>query len=113
MDLSGKEIVLGVSGGIACYKALEIVRGIREAGGQVSVVMTKAAMEFVKPLTFQTLSERPVATSLFSMEEERPPPIFLEINYFFGRRGLGGSLRYYERVDNAVNAWLNSLGLRL
>jgi len=50
---------------------------------------------------------------IFSMEEERPQPIFLEINYFFGRRGLGGSLRYYERVDNAVNAWLNSLGLRL
>ncbi len=70
MDLQGKEIVLGVSGGIACYKALEIVRGIRDAGGRVSVVMTKASMEFVKPLTFQTLSERPVATSLFSLQEE-------------------------------------------
>ncbi len=70
MDLKGKEFVLGVSGGIACYKALEIVRGIREGGGQVTVVMTGAAMEFVKPLTFQTLSERPVATTLFSLQEE-------------------------------------------
>lgn len=70
MNFKGREIVLGVSGGIACYKALEIVRGIREAGGQVSVVMTKAAMEFVTPLTFQTLSEKPVATSLFSLREE-------------------------------------------
>jgi len=50
---------------------------------------------------------------IFSREEERPRPIFLEINYFFGRRGLGGSLHYYELVDNAVNAWLNSLGLGL
>jgi len=70
MNLQGKEIVLGVSGGIACYKSLEIVRGLKEAGGSVSVVMTEAAMEFVKPLTFQTLSERPVATSLFSLREE-------------------------------------------
>lgn len=70
MDLANKKIVLGVSGGIACYKALEIVRGVRDASGQISVVMTKAATEFVTPLTFQTLSERPVATSLFSLWEE-------------------------------------------
>ena len=70
MDLKGKEFVLGVSGGIACYKALEIVRGIKDGRGQVTVVMTKAAMEFVTPLTFQTLSERPVATTLFSLQEE-------------------------------------------
>jgi phosphopantothenoylcysteine decarboxylase / phosphopantothenate---cysteine ligase len=69
-ELQNKEFVLGVTGGIACYKSLEIVRGIKEAGGNVTVVMTKAAMEFVQPLTFQTLSERPVATSMFSMEEE-------------------------------------------
>lgn len=70
MDLRDKEIVLGVSGGIACYKSLEIVRGIREAGGRVSVIMTKSAMEFINPLPFQTLSERSVATSLFSLSEE-------------------------------------------
>ncbi len=70
MNLQKKEFVLGVSGGIACYKALEIVRSLKDAGGNVSVVMTQSAMEFVTPLTFQTLSERPVATSLFSLREE-------------------------------------------
>ncbi len=70
MTLKSKDFVLGVTGGIACYKSLEIVRGIVKAGGGVSVVMTKSAMEFVQPLTFQTLSARPVATSLFSMQEE-------------------------------------------
>ncbi|MBU3916587.1 bifunctional 4'-phosphopantothenoylcysteine decarboxylase/phosphopantothenoylcysteine synthetase, partial [bacterium] len=70
MTLKAKEFVLGVTGGIACYKSLEIVRGIIKAGGCVSVVMTKSAMEFIKPLTFQTLSGRAVATSLFSLAEE-------------------------------------------
>lgn len=70
MKLKNRNILLGISGGIACYKAPEIVRGIRESGGNVSVAMTRSAMEFVRPLVFQTLSERPVATSLFSLEEE-------------------------------------------
>ena len=70
MAVQNKEFVLGVSGGIACYKALEIVRGLKEQGNMVSVVMTKAATEFVKPLTFQTLSERPVAIELFNLWEE-------------------------------------------
>lgn len=70
MKFQDKEIVLGVTGGIACYKALEIVRGIKNGNGNVSVVMTQSAMEFVQPLTFQTLSERTVATSMFSLREE-------------------------------------------
>ena len=70
MKLSDRNFVLGVSGGIACYKSPEIVRGIRDAGGQVSVIMTRSATEFVRPLVFQALTERPVATSLFSLEEE-------------------------------------------
>ncbi len=70
MKLKNKNILLGVSGGIACYKAPEIVRGVRESGGNVTVAMTRSAMEFVKPLVFQAISERPVATSLFSLEEE-------------------------------------------
>ncbi len=70
MKLEDRSIVLGVSGGIACYKSPEIVRGIRESGGRVSVIMTCSATEFVKPLVFQALSEQPVATSLFSLEEE-------------------------------------------
>lgn len=70
MIFQNKEIVLGVTGGIACYKALEVVRGIKSGGGNVSVVMTESAMKFVQPLTFQTLSERTVATSMFSLREE-------------------------------------------
>jgi ribosomal protein S6--L-glutamate ligase len=50
---------------------------------------------------------------LFSEKEKVPVPLFLEINYFFGRRGLGGSLNYYELIDRAVEAWLSRLGLSL
>jgi len=70
MNFTGKNVVLGVTGGIACYKSPEIVRGIRDGGGRVAVIMTRSATAFIKPLVFQALSERPVATSLFSLEEE-------------------------------------------
>lgn len=59
------EIILGVTGSIAAYKAAELVRMMVKAGHGVSVVMTRGAAEFVTPLTFQTLSRRPVATGLF------------------------------------------------
>lgn len=65
-----KTLVLGVSGGIACYKAVELVRLLVRAGFGVQVVMTKEAMEFVTPLTFQTISGRPVATETFSLTQE-------------------------------------------
>ena len=63
-------VVLGVSGGIACYKAVELVRLLVKTGYQVQVVMTRGAMEFVTPLTFQTLSGNPVATEIFSLTQE-------------------------------------------
>lgn len=50
---------------------------------------------------------------LFPDDQKKNTPLFLEINYYFGRRGLGGSMRYYELVDKAVNRWLKSLGLTL
>ena len=50
---------------------------------------------------------------LFSVEESDPEPLFLEINYFFGRKGLGGSFTYYELLDKAVNAWLAERGLKI
>ena len=50
---------------------------------------------------------------LFSEKEKTHVPLFLEINYFFGRRGLGGSLNYYELIDRAVESWLGGLGLSL
>jgi phosphopantothenoylcysteine decarboxylase / phosphopantothenate---cysteine ligase len=54
--LTGKKIVLGVTGGIAAYKSAELTRALIKEGAQVKVIMTKSAMEFVTPLTFQTLS---------------------------------------------------------
>ena len=69
--LQGKEIVLGVCGGIAAYKAVELVRLYVKAGARVSVIMTAAAQEFITPLTFQTLSGRPVHSALFSLLQEQ------------------------------------------
>ncbi|BDV42345.1 peptidase ClpP [Geotalea uraniireducens] len=69
--LNGKEIVLGVTGGIAAYKAVELLRLLTKAGATVHVVMTRSAMEFVTPLTFQTLSMNPVVTDLFNLISER------------------------------------------
>jgi phosphopantothenoylcysteine decarboxylase/phosphopantothenate--cysteine ligase len=63
-------ILLGVSGGIAAYKAAELVRRLRERGCEVRVVMTAAATEFVGPLTFQALSGQPVRTSLLDPAAE-------------------------------------------
>ncbi|HPX61328.1 MAG TPA: bifunctional phosphopantothenoylcysteine decarboxylase/phosphopantothenate--cysteine ligase CoaBC [Deltaproteobacteria bacterium] len=65
--LKGKCIILGVTGGIAAYKALELVRLLTKAGAAVHVIMTNSAMEFVTPLSFQTLSANPVHTRLFNL----------------------------------------------
>jgi phosphopantothenoylcysteine decarboxylase/phosphopantothenate--cysteine ligase len=65
--LKGKEIVLGVSGGIAAYKAAELTRLLVKEGANVNVVMTRNAQEFVTPLTFQTLSGNPVSAELFDL----------------------------------------------
>jgi phosphopantothenoylcysteine decarboxylase/phosphopantothenate--cysteine ligase len=72
VDDKGKQkvVVLGVSGGIACYKAVELVRLLVKAGFKVHVIMTRGAMEFVTPLTFQTLSAQPVATEIFNLTQE-------------------------------------------
>lgn len=69
--LKGKKIVLGVSGGIAVYKAVELLRLYVKAGAEVNVIMTKSAQEFVTPLTFQTLSGNPVHTELFDLFQEK------------------------------------------
>ncbi len=60
MELDKRHIVLGVTGGIAAYKAAELVRELQRAGATVQVVMTRAATHFVTPVTFQALSSRPV-----------------------------------------------------
>lgn len=62
MDLAGKKILLGMTGGIACYKVAELTRGLTKAGATVQVVMTNAATRFITPVTMQALSGNPVYT---------------------------------------------------
>lgn len=66
------KVALGVSGGIAAYKAAEIVRLLQDRGIRVQVIMTRAAQEFVKPLTFAALSGEKVITDMFSGANEQP-----------------------------------------
>jgi len=70
MRLDGRTVVVGLTGGIACYKACEVVRLLVGAGARVRVVMTAAAQRFVTPLTFQTLAGQPVATDTFDLTQE-------------------------------------------
>jgi phosphopantothenoylcysteine decarboxylase/phosphopantothenate--cysteine ligase len=70
MELEGRRIVVGVAGGIAAYKAAELVRALVKAGAEVRVVMTDAAQKFVTPLTLQALSQHPVATDTFDLTQE-------------------------------------------
>ena len=67
--LSGRHIVLGLSGGIACYKSAELVRELTKAGATVQVVMTEAAQAFITPVTMQALSNRPVVLSQWDARE--------------------------------------------
>lgn len=71
--MSKKNILLGVSGSIACYKAAELASRLTQSGANVHVVMTKHATEFVSPLTFQTLSRNPVTTGIFDEKESWHP----------------------------------------
>ena len=65
--LKDKTIVLGVTGGIAVYKAVDLVSRLKKNGAKVEVIMTSSAREFVSPLTFQTMSENPVHTEMFNI----------------------------------------------
>jgi phosphopantothenoylcysteine decarboxylase/phosphopantothenate--cysteine ligase len=68
--LTDRSVVLGVSGGIAAYKAAELVRALRQHGARVRVVMTRNAQQFITPLTLQTLSGNPVSTDLWDLTQE-------------------------------------------
>jgi len=70
MNLTHKKILLGIAGGIAAYKACELVRRLRDAGAEIRVVMTKNATRFVTPLTLQALSGNPVRVSMWDEEHE-------------------------------------------
>ena len=66
MELSGKHIVVGITGGIAAYKSASLVRLFVKAGAEVQVVMTPNAREFITPVTLSTLSGKPVISDFFT-----------------------------------------------
>jgi phosphopantothenoylcysteine decarboxylase/phosphopantothenate--cysteine ligase len=68
--LSGKKVLLGISGGIAAYKTASLVRLLIKAGAHVRVVMTPASKDFITPLTLSTLSKNPVYSSFYNEEDE-------------------------------------------
>src|SRR5207237_660389 len=65
-DMKGKQVVLGVSGSIAAYKVIEVARDLTRAGARVDTILTRAAQQFVTPLTFQSLTYRDVYTDLWA-----------------------------------------------
>jgi len=69
MSLNGKQVLIGLTGGIACYKIPYLVRNLTQSGAEVQIVMTTAATEFITPLTMETMSNRPVALHLFPKEK--------------------------------------------
>src|SRR5450830_1795262 len=73
-DLAGKHIVLGLTGGIACYKAAELCRALIKEGATVQVVMTAAAQQFITPVTMQSLSGRTVYSSQWDAREPHNMP---------------------------------------
>ena len=74
MDLQGKHIVLGLTGGVACFKSAELCRELIRQGATVQVVMTEAACQFITPVTMQALSGRPVYTSQWDGREANNMP---------------------------------------
>ena len=68
--LQGKNVVLGITGSIACYKALDLTSKLAQLGAQVDVILTTDAAKFVTPLAFRSLSHRPVVTDMFDMQSE-------------------------------------------
>ena len=69
-DLQGKRIVVGITGGIAAYKTIELIRLLRKAKAEVRAVLTPAAAEFVTPLTLQAVSGNAVSQSLLDPQAE-------------------------------------------
>jgi len=70
-NLQGKQILLGVTGGISAYKSAELIREFVKMGAEVSVIMTRNATRFITPLTMESLSRNPVGLDMFSLTEER------------------------------------------
>lgn len=73
MAIKGKEIIVGLCGSIACYKAADVVNNLTKQGAKVTVVMTRAALNFISPLTLQTLSRNRVLRDLFEPVKDWNP----------------------------------------
>ena len=71
-EFSGSRVALGITGGIAAYKAIEVLRGLQRAGCEVRVTMTKHACEFIQPLTFRALSGSYVLVDDYAAGQSRP-----------------------------------------
>lgn len=69
MSLSGKKVLVGLTGGIACYKIPYLIRDLHRAGAESKVVMTEAATKFITPLTMEAVSNNPVAVEMFPKHE--------------------------------------------
>lgn len=78
--LSGRTIVLGVSGSVAAYKAAEIARRLMDSGAQVATVLTARAQEFIRPLTFTAITGRPALTDVFALPTGAMPHLDLAKN---------------------------------
>ncbi|MEW5795513.1 MAG: flavoprotein [Candidatus Zixiibacteriota bacterium] len=65
MSLKNKRVLIGLTGGIACYKIPYLIRSLRKAGAETRVIMTQSAQKFITPLTLETISANPVAVSMF------------------------------------------------
>ena len=91
------KIALGVTGGIAAYKAAEIVRLLQDRGIRVQVVMTRAAQEFVRPLTFAALSGEKVITDLFGSEDQQA--------------NVDAAIEYFSRMRAPASGRLTKSGM--
>ena len=67
--LDGKRILLGVTGSIACYKAVDLASKLTQAGAVVDVILTESAQQFVTPLTFRSVTGRPSYTDMWSLDD--------------------------------------------
>jgi phosphopantothenoylcysteine decarboxylase / phosphopantothenate---cysteine ligase len=97
------KIALGVTGGIAAYKAAEVVRALQDRGIHVQVVMTRAAQEFVRPLTFAALSGEKVITSMFAPGEEHEPNIDSAIEHIAVAQSIDALLVVPATADSLAH----------
>ena len=106
-ELQSKHIVLGLTGGVACYKVAQLCRLLTKVGATVQVVMTEAAQQFITPVTMQALSGRPVFTSQW---DARPENNMAHIN--LGRARIPLRAIHRAVTQRLQGNWRDELGRR-